>query len=368
MRRTANVPVRSRVIGPASRLLRASSALAEFAGEEGASLLVVASEGHGKSPLYRLGGTSERLAQVTTVPTLVIRDPRPFVGWGEEGRPVRVVLGVDDTQTSDSAIAWTRSLLARGDVYLTVVQVYYVNEAAHRYGISRRIAQTEEDPELEGLIVRDLQRHFGGDEDEGRISYRAKLGLGRLGDHLLSVADELAADLVVVGTHRGRGLSRLSSVSSVVLHHAHSSVACIPLTVLPMPRVMPFKRVLVPTDLSVEGNYAVIHACSLCGADGELHLLYVAGEKETRSETELAQALRAQVPKECGALATRTLVLRRENVASTICETAERLGVDAICLAASTKSRLDATLLGSVACEVVKGTSFPILLIRAPRR
>jgi nucleotide-binding universal stress UspA family protein len=49
-----------------------------------------------------------------------------------------------------------------------------------------------------------------------------------MGDHLLEFAESEKADLIVVGTHQRRGLRRLGSVSSVVLHFGHTSVACIP--------------------------------------------------------------------------------------------------------------------------------------------
>ncbi len=369
LRKISAVPVRTKVIGLGERVPHVRVMLVDFAESEGASLLVVSSQGHGSSPLFRLGGTSERVAHVTRVPTLVVRDAKPFVDWATQGRPLRVVLGVDETQTSDAAILWTKQLLARAAVNLTVAHVYYVNDAVRRYGIHRKIAQTEEDPELETLIERDMAQRFGAEVPEGRATFCAKLGLGRLGDHLLSVADSAAADLIVVGTHQGRGLSRLSSVSSVVLHYGHASVACIPQREhAKLERIVRFKRVLVPTDLSTEGNYAALHGYSLCGEGGDVHLMHVAPEAElqTRSDSELARELRALVPKDSGTSVTRTIVLRRGDVARAICETADRLGVDAICLAASTKSRLDKTLLGSVASEVARQASQPIMLVRAP--
>jgi nucleotide-binding universal stress UspA family protein len=319
--------------------------------------------------LFRLGGTSERVAHVTRLPTVVIRDERPFVEWVKQGRPLSVVLGVDETQTSDAAILWTKQLLARAEVKLTVAHVYYVTEAVRRYGIHRKIARTEEDSELETLIERDLAQRFGAEVPGARATFCAKLGLGRLGDHLLSVADSAAADLIVVGTHQGRGLSRLRSVSSVVLHYGHASVACIPQTEhAKLDRIVQFKRVLVPTDLSTEGNYAALHGYSLCGEGGDVHLMHVAPEAvlHSRSDSELARELRALVPQESARVLTRTIVLRRRDVARAICETADRLGVDAICLAASTKAQLDKTLLGSVASEVARRAAQPVMLVRAP--
>lgn len=371
LQKTTSLVVRSKLIGPKARM-RPAQALVEFAEAERASLLVVSSQGHGSSPLFKLGGTSERLAQVTKVPVIVVRDEAPFTAWASGGRPLRVVLGVDESRTSDSAVGFVQRLRSRGPVDLTVAHVYYVNDAVRRYGLTRKIAQIEEDPEVEGLIERDLRARFAFGAGEGDTSYRAKLGLGRLGDHLLSVADAEAADLVVVGTHQGRGLSRLSSVSSVVLHHAHASVACIPQSDMPSVLGEPpaLKRILVATDLSPEGNLAASYAYSLCGAqEGEVHLLHVApeGEAHPRSEAEIAQELRRLVPKATFDSVTRTILVRKKDVARAICETAERVGADVVCLAASTKSLVDRTLVGSVAAQVLQKSSRPVLLIRAPQ-
>ncbi len=372
LRQTTSLAVHSRLIDTAGRSVRPAHALVDFAEAEGASLLVVSSQGHGSSPLFKLGGTSERLAQVTKVPVIVVRDATPFVDWASGGRPLRVVIGVDESRTSDSAVRFAQKLRSRGPLELTVAHVYYVNDAVRRYGLTRKIAQIDEDPELQGLIERDLQARFALGEGEGRTTYRAKLGLGRLGDHLLSVAEAEAADLVVVGTHQGRGISRLSSVSSVVLHHAHASVACIPQsdTFRMVGEPPALKRILVSTDLSPEGNLAASYAYSLCGAqEGEVHLLHVAPETEAhpRSEAEIAQELRHLVPKPSFDAVTRTLVVRRKDVARAICETAERVGADVVCLAASSKSVVDRTLVGSVATQVLQQASRPVLLIRAPQ-
>jgi nucleotide-binding universal stress UspA family protein len=60
-------------------------------------------------------------------------------------------------------------------------------------------------------------------------------------------------------------------------------------------------------------------------------------------------------------------VVRKKDVARAICETAERVGADVVCLAASSKSVVDRTLVGSVATQVLQQASRPVLLIRAPQ-
>ncbi len=366
-RQSADLEVQAAVLGHAEKAVQPASELIAFADEREASLLVVSSQGHGATPLLRVGGTSERVAQASHLPVLVVRDSAPFTSWVRGERKLRVLVGVDHGCASVAAVDWVKKLQASGSCEVVVAEVYYTDDAARRYGVPRKLPLTREDPEVVQLIVRDLAARFGPWPEPGHVEYHAELGLGRLGDHLLGVADSYGVDLIVVGTHHGRGMSRLSSVSSVVLHHGHASVACIPQSrTLALPHVVPsLRNVLVATDLSSEGNHAVPYAYALCHGAGEVHVLHVVPEEGFVSEVELAKRLRSLVPADQGEIATRTLIVRHRNVARAICEASERLGVDAVCLASSTK-RGQSRALGSVAASVLHDGRRPTLLVRPP--
>jgi nucleotide-binding universal stress UspA family protein len=64
----------------------------------------------------------------------------------------------------------------------------------------------------------------------GQVTTRLLGGLGRVADHLVQIAVEERADLVVVGNRQRSGLQRLwhGSVSHGVLELAPTSVACVP--------------------------------------------------------------------------------------------------------------------------------------------
>src|SRR5690606_29030313 len=136
---------------------------------------------------------------------------------------------------------------------------------------------------------------------QGDVVFRPQLGLGRLGDHLLELAEAERVDLIVMGTHHRQGLARLSSVAAVTLHHSHSSVAIVP---LPEPDLFTSKevpcirRVLIATDLSPLSNFAVPFGYALLGErGGEVCLLHVRSkDKNAASEMDLAAQLRSLVP------------------------------------------------------------------------
>ncbi len=182
--------------------------------------MVVSSLGHSASLLYRVGGTSERLAQSTQVPVLVVRNEAPFEAWAKGERPLRLLLAVDWSRSCDAAIRWVKALRETSPVDVVVGYVYssgFPGEGPARYGLPWRHPIVEKDPEAEALLSRDLQARIGDLGGQGDVVFRAQHGVGRLGDHLLELADAERVDLIVMGTHHRGGLARLSSIAAVTL-------------------------------------------------------------------------------------------------------------------------------------------------------
>lgn len=374
LQRRTESPVRWAVVGDRSAEMRSiSEALMDFAEKQQASLLVVASQGHGASPLRRVGGTSERLAQLARVPVLVVRDAGPFEAWSEGRRPLRILLAIDRTTSSEPAVQWVKSLRLAGPCDVTVSHVYYPDRTARLYGL-HGFSFTQADPTIERLIARDLEQQIGTLPGSGKLTYKPKLGAGRLGDHVLEVAESDAADLVVVGTHHKHWLARFSSVSSVVLHFGHASVTCVPTpprAFAPSAELPKLERILVATDFSAPSNQAVAYGYAMAAErHGEVHLLHVVQSldegRETAEDGAIIAELRRLVPKLGDGPVTRTEVVHDEDVVRAICTTAERIGADAICLGSHGRSGIKRAVLGSVAEGVMRGSSKPVLIVRPP--
>lgn len=201
-------------------------ALLDLAHAERARLVVVSSQGHGASPLYRLGGTSERVALDAELPVLVVRDAQPFEAWSRGERPLRVVVGVELGASAAAAIAWAKQLPTLGPCQLVFAHVYYEGEALARHALHGAAGRSV--PDLERLLERDVAALVGDVSSPAALVIRVRPAIGRIADPLLAIAEEDRADLVVVGTHHRRGLARLWSVSGAVLHHARMAVATIP--------------------------------------------------------------------------------------------------------------------------------------------
>ncbi len=355
----AGRPVRSVLLyGPAAE------ALPEFAELRGVSLVIVASEGHGAKPFRRLGGTSERLARDLPRPLLVVRDPAPFEAWARGERPLKVLLGVDRTSDWESSLRWVNRLRGAGPCDLTIARVYDAHEERARLGLPRAHALTERDAALEAQVESDLASRVVV-QGQGSIRYKAVLGVGRLGDHLVELAGAEGIELIALGSHRQAGLARFASVASVSLHYAHASVLLVPPS-LGAPEVRPPSRVLVATDLSPLSNAAVGHAFALVEGrpDAEVVLLYVDQHLGETPTVHPEDGLRQLVPEGRAAM-TRLVVVKDADPAKAICTEAERAGADVICMGSHGRSGIVRAVLGSVAERVVRESLRPVLLVRS---
>jgi nucleotide-binding universal stress UspA family protein len=346
--------------------------LLAFGESEHATLVVVSSQGHAASPLYRVGGTSERVALESAQPVLVVRDAAPFEAWARGDRPLRVLVGVDFNASSLSAVRWIKALCRAGPCEVLFGHLYDGVDVVRRYGRGGMGSLVEPDPEVERLLERDVAAIVGEVADAGQVRFRMHLALGRLADHLVSLADAERADLVVVGTHHRPGPARLWSVSNGVLHLARTSVATVPTSpgTLLGPEGLPeVKRVLVASDLSETSGWAVSFAYALLGRrGGDVHLLHVAHapQAEPAADGELAARLRALAPRaaEREGIATHVEIAHGGAVAE-ICAAAERLGVDVVCLGSHGEPILK-RLLGSVVAGVLRESTRPVLVVRPP--
>lgn len=367
---------------------RAAEVVQSFAKAHEGRLIVVGSAGHGASALRKLGGTSERLAHGSAVPVLVVREGDTFSEWFD-GKPFKVLLGLDDSHAGASALRWIAALRAVAPIDVVVGRVYYASDAHHQYGVAgRRFSYTDPDAVVESLIERDLKRLVPSLPGQGEILYRAKLGLGRVADHLLELAEAERCQMVVVGSHVRTGVARMWSVSAGVLHFARMAVAVVAPdgkgagALTPAPRL---KRVLVATDFSPLGDSAVAWAYTLVEGGGEVILAHVtppegvagqladlyapalpAPHASPKVEAEVAARLRALSPPVASErdVVTRTEVVRGADVAQALLALSEQLGVDTVVIASHGRSGISRAMNGSVAEAVLRGSRRPVFVVR----
>lgn len=334
-------------------------ALVTFAETEGSDLIAI-SASSSPATLLRLGSTAEKLVVASRVPVLVVRDPKPWVEFASSARPLRLLLGIDDSVACDLGIQWTHALRKRGPVEVVLGAIYYPDDAAEHYGMDAKDV-VDGDPAIERLITRDLVRKFGASD---HVDARALRGLGRIGDHVVELAKATNVDAIVVGTTQKTGLGRLGSVSSVIVHDAAQSVVCVPPNAnIPTMFVPRLQSALVATDLSSFANRAVPFAFALTDEGGEVHIAHVVDEDAEIDDPEILRALTALAPQSMQRTVTAH-ILRGKDPARTIAQAAARLGVDAICIASHGRSGISRALVGSVADRLLRATRKPVLVLR----
>ncbi len=324
---------------------------------------------------WRLGGVAERLARHTQVPFLMVRDARPFLEWGEGIRPLRVTIGDDLSRVSDPALEWMSVLRRAGPCEVVLAHVYLPVPEHRRLGLS-----FAREREVQAILEKEAQLRAEA-LIPGGASVRVEPGLGLATESLLEIAREQQADVVVLGTHQYGAGRRIwgGSVSHQVLNEAPTSVVCVPLPsrgTAPI-EVAPVRRVLVSTDFSELGNQAIPHAYALTPDGGEVVLLSVVEipiaeariPRDPDAFADVRRRLEALVPASAARRGIKTVIesAGAVEVSRAIAQTAERLGVDLICLSTHGRTGALRLVLGSVAQSVLARTHKPVTLIRPER-
>lgn len=173
--------------------------LLDAAQREHASLVVVGARGVGRRPELALGSTSLRLLQAARVPTLVV--PDAVVSETEVDRPRRrILVGVDRSPASLAALAVAVDLAPVLGASLTVVEAF---EFEPPFPLAMPAGGTSRDDRSARLptaaVIEDLVPRIRSDGIAVEVVVRS----GDPAPTLLQVADDIDADLVVVGSRGG---------------------------------------------------------------------------------------------------------------------------------------------------------------------
>jgi nucleotide-binding universal stress UspA family protein len=298
------------------------------------------------------------------------------------------VLGIDDSQSVENAARWLDELCRSGPVELTLAHLYWPPEALHRLGLEGIRSFVDADPDLVKTLERQFSQRLDGLLHTKIRTYRIEPHLGRLGDGLAALAAEAHADLLVVGSRERPALERLweGSVARQALHAAAMSVVCVPApaAVAAATIATRLKTILAATDFSELGNGAIPLAYAAAAPGATVHLLHVVPatrphvdpydifhpipnettlEALTAAETRLLRLAPADTSGQ--GITTSVHALEANEPWKAICQAAERLSVDLICLGTHGRTGLAKAALGSVAASVLAHSRRPLLLARA---
>jgi nucleotide-binding universal stress UspA family protein len=196
--------------------------LQELATVLSAKLIVVAALGQRGSGSWRLGSHAERLAHRASCPVLLVRDFQAFEAWGQQKRPLRILLGADLSRSCEHAMRWIHQLASFGPCQVTAAHLYWPPEQFERLGLSGVRNLLAPDSVVTATLRRDLAARLAGALGHLPVEIRLEPHLGGVGGRLAMLASELGTDLLVVGTHgrTGADWAMRGSVSHSVVHQA----------------------------------------------------------------------------------------------------------------------------------------------------
>ena len=376
--RQSGVVVETRVL-----IGTATSVILEVETEQRAELIVVGTHGRKRGAYLFLGNVAESVLRAATCPVLVTRETASDIARWEGSAPLRLAVGTDGSAASQAALSWVGSFTRSQASELSIVRLYWPPEEAIRYGLDDPWDGPRRDVELVPLLERDLRRDAQaliGRAPE-RLRFRAA---GREAAEVLGEeAGSLGADALVIGVPRHRSLRWTVLKPGPVLRSSALPVLCVPearSSARPQPKQV--RSVLIATDLSDASNQVVSPAYGLllpAGGRAELCTVHAVGVADAIAVAPLESPLsddkraafesrlRALVPPEAEAagIATRISVIEARFAAEAILAAAERLDVDLIAVASHGRSGIKRAVLGSVAEEVARRSSRPVLIVRS---
>lgn len=339
---------------------------------EDATLVVVGARGHARGTHWLVGSVPERLAQILSVPLLVVREAAALRAWLGGARKLEVIVATDLSAASDFALRRTAFLRELGPCNLELLYIEYPPGEYARFGVSGPICVHRPHPIIDEVLTRELSRRAETIALGGAVGTRIARTLGQTGAFIAMEAEEENADLVVVGAHQRRAVSRAwhGSIAHGVLHSAETNVLLIPfhtadedLRALELPSL---GNILAATDLSPCGNRAVAFACAMARPGTRVIILTVVqGEREVEERSAELDRVKAAVSR-TNRSRVDSLVAVGNDVAATICATAERLGADLVIVGRHTRSRVAQLFTGSLSGEVLARCRRPVLLVPDP--
>ena len=353
---------------------RPSDVLLEYIRTELPVLVVVGS--NIKTPLDRwaIGSFSERIAESSPVPTLVVRNAVPFTSWDSAGERLKVLLALDLGSSSDVVLRWAREFQRGGPC--DFISCFVNRRFPTAEEVELRLMRPINPPLLQAQLEREIRKKVRDQIGDSSSAVLVRPCFGNPGSVLAEIVRDLKAHLIAVGAHQWRGISRIlqGSVSRGLLHESEANVVCVPITAKFDPReahIPDFNRVLVATDFSEVGNAAVPFACAACCIGGIVKIIHVAprvarsSEGKAGSLIDLKGQLLSLIPLETSARCQppEAEVLKNDDVADAIRVEADDFGADLVCISSHGMGASRA-LHGSVTKALVRKLHRPLLVIR----
>jgi nucleotide-binding universal stress UspA family protein len=361
----------------------AATTIQDTARQKHARLIVIGTHGRKGAARLFLGSVAEAVVRSAPCPVLVARGSQVDLARWTSDQPLRLAVGFDGSPASEAALDFVEQIAASWSPEISVVRPYWPGEEAYRYGIEATLPEGDEhNPELVRLLERDTGKLLESHPALRNSQLRFRPAHVNAAEVLVSEAAGIGADVIVVGTGDGR-LPAWNALQPVaVLRAGQVPVLCVPGKPAAEQQVPAIRSVLIATDLSDASRQAVLTGYALLPMGGRVELCHVherervggafaevplsAALSATRG-SELEARVRALVPPEASArrIVTNVHLIEGLTAAESLLQAARRLDVDMLVLGGHGRTGAGRVLLGSVAEEVARHSSRPVVIALA---
>ncbi len=208
-----------KVVRAHRRALSAAPAIVTYGAEEGIDLIVMGTHGRRGLRHFLLGSVAEEVVRTAAGSVLTLRRPE-----GESEKTIdRILVPVDFSSDSDEALEVAREVAATyGASHIDVVHVVALPAAPLGPGLP-----TAAPIHLDiARQARESLSELSAEASEGKPSISIRVLEGPAAWRIVETAEEVGADLIVLGSHGLSGLRRflIGSVSERVVRWAHCPV------------------------------------------------------------------------------------------------------------------------------------------------
>jgi nucleotide-binding universal stress UspA family protein len=237
-------------------------------------------------------------------------------------------------------------------------------------------------PEDRKHLLEELER-FAEPSERAGVRVHLLLDDGYPTQRILSRAQAMGADLIVLGTHGASGFEHLvlGSVAEKVLRKAACPVLTVPPGDKAAPSALLFQTILCPVDFSASSTEALDYAVWLAAEARShlivLHVLEALPSEDPRAlmhfhmpeylsflEIDARERMQQIVPEEVRSGIRPELVIASGKPYREVLRVAQEREAGLIVMGVGGRSALDLTLFGSTTNHVVRAASCPVLTIR----
>ncbi len=271
----------------------------------------------------------------------------------------KILIPYDFSETADLSLehAVFMAKLLKADITLLhiVETVSFTSAISHAFGGFEKKIETETNEKLE-LLAREIHMKSG-------IALSVRTEVGRIYRKICSVAREIDADVIVMGTHGASGYQKFSvgtNTSKVV-----QEAPCPVLSVQTHAKNLGFKRVVIPIDTSTESRQKVPFAVAVAKYYNAhvtiVGLLDFSGEDMTRKFKIKVEQVEDYVSTHD--LMSDTRFLNGNDLAMMTMKAAEESDGDLLVIMTEQEPSITGFLLGTYATKVVNNSKIPVLSI-----